>query len=91
QVRAQEAMATFVHLVNMPLLFTSTALVPRGRMPGWLASVSRFNPLTLTVEAWRGALLRGDMPALRNLLLLAVLAAALFLFALSRMRAAGRY
>lgn len=91
QVRAQEAMATFVHLVNMPLLFTSTALVPRGQMPGWLAAVSRFNPLTLTVDAWRGALLHGEMPALRSLLLLAALAVALFLFALSRMRAAGRY
>ncbi len=89
QVRAQEAMATFVHLVNMPLLFTSTALVPRGQMPGWLATVSRFNPLTLTVDAWRGALLHGEMPALRSLLLLAVLAAVLFLYALSRMRAAA--
>lgn len=88
QVRAQEAMATFVHLVNMPLLFTSTALVPRGRMPDWLATVSRFNPLTLTVDAWRGALLHGEMPALRSLLLLAALAAVLFLYALTRMRAA---
>jgi ABC-2 type transport system permease protein len=90
QVRAQEAMATFVHLVNMPLLFTSTALVPRGQMPSWLATVSRFNPLTLTVDAWRGALLHGEMPALRSLLLLAALAVALFLFALSRMRTAAR-
>lgn len=90
QVRAQEAMATFVHLVNMPLLFTSTALVPRGQMPGWLATVSRFNPLTLTVDAWRGALLHGQMPALRSLLLLAALAAVLFLYALSRMRSAAR-
>ncbi len=90
QVRAQEAMATFVHLVNMPLLFTSTALVPRSQMPGWLAAVSRFYPLTLTVDAWRGALLHGEMPALRSLLLLAALAAVLFLYALTRMRAAAR-
>jgi ABC-2 type transport system permease protein len=54
-VRAQETMATFVHLVNMPLLFTSTALVPRDRMPGWLADLARWNPLSLTVDAWRGA------------------------------------
>lgn len=87
QVRAQEAMATFVHLVNMPLLFTSTALVPRGQMPGWLAAISRLNPLTLAVDAWREALLSGAMPPLRSALLLGALAAALFLFALSRMRA----
>jgi hypothetical protein len=60
-------------------------------MPGWLATVSRFNPLTLTVDAWRGALLHGEMPALRSLLLLAALAVVLFLFALSRMRASARH
>jgi ABC transporter DrrB family efflux protein len=93
QVRAQEAMATFVHLVNMPLLFTSTALVPRDRMPGWLAAAARLNPLTLTVEAWRGALLSGHVPSLTgHVLPLAAVAGILFLAALGRMRsAAGRY
>lgn len=91
QVRVQEAMGTFVHLVNMPLLFTSTALVPRGQMPGWLAGLSRFNPLSLTVDAWRGALLSGAMPPVRSVLLLAVIALVLFLVALGRMRAAGRH
>ncbi|HET9227668.1 MAG TPA: ABC transporter permease [Thermoanaerobaculia bacterium] len=91
QVRVQEAMGTFVHLVNMPLLFTSTALVPRGQMPGWLAEVSRFNPLTLTVDAWRGALLSGAMPPLRSVLLLSALAAVLFLFALNRMTRQGGF
>ena len=89
QVRAQEAMGTFVHLVNMPLLFTSTALVPKAQMPGWLADVSRFNPLTLAVDAWRGALLSGEMPSARSALLLAVLATVLFLLALNRMRSAA--
>jgi ABC-2 type transport system permease protein len=93
RVRAQEAMATFVHLVNMPLLFTSTALVPRDRMPGWLAAVSRANPLTLAVDAWRGALLSGRSPSLTGRVLpLLLVAAVLFLAALAGMRkAAGRY
>jgi len=30
---APESMAVFVHVVNLPLLFTSTALVPRRQMP----------------------------------------------------------
>ena len=47
---APESMATFVHLVNMPLLFTSSALVPARQMPDWLAAISRVNPLTLAVE-----------------------------------------
>jgi ABC-2 type transport system permease protein len=54
---AQESMATFVHLVNMPLLFTSSALVPAKQMPEWLAAISRFNPLTATVDITRNALL----------------------------------
>jgi ABC-2 type transport system permease protein len=91
--RAQESMAAYVHLVNMPLLFTSTALVPGRHLPDWLAALSRFNPLTLTVEAWRGALLFGEAPPPASTLLpLAILAAALFLLALESMRGvAGRY
>ena len=50
-------MATFVHLVNMPLLFTSSALVPARQMPDWQAAISRVNPLTLAVDATRDALL----------------------------------
>ncbi|MEP7010670.1 MAG: ABC transporter permease [Acidobacteriota bacterium] len=60
--RSQEGMATFVHLVNMPLFFTSTALVPHRVMPDWLSAIARFNPLSVTVDAWRGALLAGENP-----------------------------
>ncbi len=60
--RAPEGMAVFVHVVNMPLLFTSSAFVPSRQMPRLLASVSQFNPLTLTVGALRGALLFGQTP-----------------------------
>jgi ABC-2 type transport system permease protein len=89
--RAQEAMGTFVHLVNMPLLFTSTALVPARHMPDWLAAVARWNPLTLAVDAWRGALLDGDPPRLLTTALpLAVVAGALFLLARARMQVAAR-
>jgi ABC-2 type transport system permease protein len=89
--RAQEAMGTYVHLVNMPLLFTSTALVPARHMPDWLAAVARWNPLSLAVDAWRDALLRGEPPPLATTVLpLAVLAGALLVPALGRLRAAAR-
>lgn len=88
---AQETMATFVHLVNMPLLFTSTALVPRDRMPSWLATVAHWNPLSLTVDAWRSALLHGQSPSLTERVLpLAAVTAVLFVAALSGMRAAAK-
>jgi ABC-2 type transport system permease protein len=67
---AQESMATFVHLVNMPLLFTSSALVPARQMPDWLAAISRVNPLTLAVDASRDALLLGEFGSLGRALLL---------------------
>lgn len=93
RARAQEVMATYVHLVNMPLLFTSTALVPGRHMPDWLAAVSRVNPLSLTVESWRGALLSGEIPSPgMAVAILAVLFGLAFLLALAQMRgAAGRY
>jgi ABC-2 type transport system permease protein len=86
---AQESMATFVHLINMPLLFTSTALVPTRQMPDWLATLSRFNPLTAAVDTTRNALLFGDYASVRsNLSLLAGLAAvALILIACTVRRA----
>jgi ABC-2 type transport system permease protein len=68
--RAQESMATFVHLVNMPLLFTSSALVPAKQMPDWLAAISRVNPLTLAVDASRDALLLGEFGSLGLALML---------------------
>jgi ABC-2 type transport system permease protein len=67
---APESMATFVHLVNMPLLFTSTALVPVRQMPDWLAAISRVNPLTLAVDASREALLLGKFGSLSVALML---------------------
>ncbi len=80
--RAQESMAVFVHVVNMPLLFTSTALVPWRQMPEWLAEVARWNPLTLVADALRGALLLDRVPDAAALLIpLVVLAVLLFTLA----------
>jgi ABC-2 type transport system permease protein len=71
-------MAVFVHVVNMPLLFTSTALVPTRQMPDWLAGVARWNPLTRVADALREALLFNRAPDAALLLPLIVLAALCF-------------
>jgi ABC-2 type transport system permease protein len=83
KTRAQESMAVFVHVVNMPLLFTSTALVPARQMPGWLAGVAAWNPLTLVSDALRRSLLFGRMPD-AAVLLLPLLGLAIVCFALAR-------
>jgi ABC-2 type transport system permease protein len=81
--RAQESMAVFVHVVNMPLLFTSTALVPARQMPEWLASIARFNPLSMVADALRGALLLGRTPDVIGLLV-PLLVVGLILFVVAR-------
>jgi len=88
--RSPEGMATYVHLVNMPLLFTSTALVPERHMPGALARISSFNPLSLTVTTWRRALVLGEIPPLAPLLILLVLSALALAFASVSLRRASR-
>jgi ABC-2 type transport system permease protein len=89
-VRAPEPMSTFVHVINMPLLFTSSALVPARQMPEWLQGLVAWNPLTLTVDTLRGALLFGFRPRPEPLAGLFVLTAALFALAALMLRRAER-
>jgi len=86
RARAQEAMAAYVHLFNMPLLFTSTALVPSRQMPTWLAGVAAWNPLTLAVDAWRGALLEGTSPAWQQALPLLLLLVVVYAWAFAELK-----
>jgi ABC-2 type transport system permease protein len=81
ETKAQESMAVFVHIVNIPLLFTSTALVPSSQMPAWLETLARWNPLSLVANALREALLLGQMPDAANLLPLLAIGAGLFALA----------
>ncbi len=81
KTRAQESMAAFVHVVNMPLLFTSTALVPSRQMPEWLAAISRWNPVTLVANGLREALILDRMPD--PVMLLPLLGIGMSIFALA--------
>ncbi len=91
KTRAQESMGAFVHVVNMPLLFTSTALVPSRQMPEWLEGIARWNPLTLVANGMRDALILHRMPDPVTLLPLLLLGALLFALAAYEMaRAADR-
>ena len=42
-----------IFIVNLPLLFASTALAPISFMPTWLGYLATFNPLTLAIEPIR--------------------------------------
>jgi ABC-2 type transport system permease protein len=73
----QETMASFIHVVNMPIFFTSTALAPRGAMPDWLAAIAALNPLSPVVDAMRAATVAGTMPNVTATLLPTTLLAVL--------------
>jgi ABC-2 type transport system permease protein len=45
--------------LTLPLIFLSTALVPLQAMPGWMAFVAEFNPMTYAVEAVREVIIGG--------------------------------
>lgn len=43
----------FILVINLPMLFSSTALAPMYFMPYWLQIIAKFNPLTYAIEAIR--------------------------------------
>ncbi|MEB3155917.1 MAG: ABC transporter permease [Cyanobacteriota bacterium] len=54
-------MIAVIFVVNLPLLFASTALAPLSFMPSWLAWLAAVNPLTFAIEPIR-ALYSGQLP-----------------------------
>ncbi|MEV6166750.1 ABC transporter permease [Streptomyces sp. NPDC051954] len=61
--------------ITMPLFFGSNALYPLSVMPGWLQTVSKFNPLSYQVDALRGLLLGTDAHLATDFAVLVVAAA----------------
>lgn len=47
---------TILFLLNLPLLFLSSALYPLDTMPGWMRAVALLNPTTYAVEGMRAAI-----------------------------------
>lgn len=43
----------FILLINLPMLFSSTALAPFYFMPHWLQVIANLNPLTYAIESMR--------------------------------------
>jgi ABC-2 type transport system permease protein len=48
-----QEMLAFIFLVNLPLMFSSTALAPLAFMPTWLQWVASLNPLSWAIEPIR--------------------------------------
>jgi ABC-2 type transport system permease protein len=52
-----ETQMAVMNLLNLPLLFTSNALMPTSVMPDWLQPVAKINPITYATDATRQLIL----------------------------------
>ncbi len=59
-MRRESSMIAAANFVGMPLMFLSPILLTAAIMPGWIHSVSRYNPVSWGVEAARNAVLYGN-------------------------------
>jgi ABC-2 type transport system permease protein len=56
--KSEQATSTF-SLVLFPLVFMSTAFVPKPLMPGWMQVINDWNPITYVIEAMRALMVSG--------------------------------
>lgn len=71
-----ETLVAVVNLLNLPLLFSSSALLPIASMPGWLQAVARVNPISRAADLARTLIVQGSV----DLSLIAMDLAYLFAF-----------
>ncbi|MBC6447456.1 ABC transporter permease [Actinokineospora xionganensis] len=70
RVRSPEAASSLPSVLLMPLMFTSSAYIPLGGLPGWLRAIAEWNPLSAVAGAcrqlWGNPAAAGDSFAARN-------------------------
>ncbi|MDA8101575.1 MAG: ABC transporter permease [Nitrospiraceae bacterium] len=64
RIQRMEGFQVVMQLVLFPMIFLSGALFPLNGIPGWLAVITRLNPLTYAVDPLRHVVFAAqDMPA----------------------------
>jgi len=63
-LKTRDRMMGIGQVITMPLFFASNAIYPISIMPGWLQTISVYNPLSYVVDAMRAMLLTGDYSGL---------------------------
>lgn len=56
-LQREEPLVMIGNLMTLPLMFLSTAMVPKAFMPGWIETISLINPITYAVESVRAVLI----------------------------------
>jgi len=83
-VKSEETLFGLINLLNFPLMFTSSALIPIALMPSWLKTVADYNPITFVVDGMRQLIFHtsvgAEYPIWIDLLGISVFAALMMLF-----------
>jgi ABC-2 type transport system permease protein len=58
-VKSHGSFFSLLGFLSLPLIFLSSALVPRQAMPGWMSFLAEFNPMTYTIDVVRSLILGG--------------------------------
>ncbi|WP_136686650.1 ABC transporter permease [Halorhabdus amylolytica] len=59
--RDQESTIIAANMLQLPLLFVSSAFLPVSAMPNWIQTVAIYNPITYGVDAARAVMLDADV------------------------------
>lgn len=57
--KSNETVAALSSIIVFPLMFTSTALIPAAFLPGWMQTVSTYNPISYAANAVRALMTTG--------------------------------
>jgi ABC-2 type transport system permease protein len=62
QTRNTEATFIVGNFVNLPLMFTSDAMMPKGFLPNWMQNIANVNPITYGIDGMRALITTGFEP-----------------------------
>jgi ABC-2 type transport system permease protein len=62
QTRNTETTFILGNFVNLPLMFMSTAMMPKSFLPDWMQNVVQINPITYGIDGMRGLVTTGFDP-----------------------------
>jgi len=60
RIKSHETVVALANLLNLPLMFTSSALMPVRQMPEWLKGVAHYNPITYAADTVRTFILHSQ-------------------------------
>jgi ABC-2 type transport system permease protein len=60
RVKKMETLMAIVNLLNLPLMFASTAMFPLDIMPDWLKNIASYNPVSWAANSLRYLIIQGS-------------------------------